>query len=118
MKPSSWDKQLGLASPLQCAAIQSGQTNHPSKNNEVGLDVSHHIHLSLEGRGKYFFLDILSHRMSVIGICTKPLARRTLPRVRGSAVGEGLRQEVSWVTEKGGPRDPTTPKDAGGTPAP
>jgi len=66
MKPSSWDKQLGLASPLQCAAIQSGQTNHPSKNNEVGLDVSHHIHLSLEGRGKYFFLDILSHRMSVI----------------------------------------------------
>src|SRR5208283_4105291 len=66
MKPSSWDKQLGLASPLQCAAIQSGQTNHPSKNNEVGLDVSHHIHLSLEGRGKYFFLDILSHRMSGI----------------------------------------------------
>jgi hypothetical protein len=24
-------------------------------------------------------------------ICTKPLARRTLPRVRGSAVGEGLK---------------------------
>jgi hypothetical protein len=67
MKPLSWDKQLGLASPLKCAAIQSGQTNHPSKN-EVGLDVSHHIHLSPEGRGKYFFLDILFHRMSVIGI--------------------------------------------------
>jgi hypothetical protein len=27
----------------------------------------------------------------VIEICTKPLARRTLPRVRGSAVGEGLK---------------------------
>jgi len=60
MKPSSWDKQLGLVSPLESAAIQSGQTKNPSKN-EVGLDVSHHIHLSPEGRGKYFFLDILSH---------------------------------------------------------
>jgi hypothetical protein len=64
MKPSSWDKQLGMVSPLKSAAIQSGQTNHPSKN-EVGLDVSHHIHLSPEGKGKYFFLDILFHRMSV-----------------------------------------------------
>jgi len=65
MKPLSWDKQLGLASPLERAAGQSDETNHPSKN-EVGLDVSHHIHVSPEGRGKYFFLDILFHRMSVI----------------------------------------------------
>ncbi len=69
MKPLSWDKQLGLASPLKCAAIQSGQTNNPSTDkdeaqDEVGLDVSHHIHLAPEGRGKYFFLDILSYRMS------------------------------------------------------
>ena len=63
MKPWSWDKQLGLASPLESAAGQSDETNHPSKN-EVGLDVSHHTHVSPEGRGKYFFLDILSHRMS------------------------------------------------------
>ena len=34
----------------------------------MGLDVSHHIHLAPEGRGKYFFLDIPSHRMSEIGI--------------------------------------------------
>src|ERR1039458_4680450 len=67
MKPFSWDKQLGLASPLKCAAIQSGQTNNPSRN-ETGLDVSHHIHVSPEGRGKNFFLDILFHRMSDIGI--------------------------------------------------
>jgi hypothetical protein len=60
MKPLSWNKQLGLALPLERAAGQSDETNHPSKN-EVGLDVSHHIHLSLEGRGKYFFLDILFH---------------------------------------------------------
>ena len=71
MKPWSWDKQLGLASPLKCAAIQSGQTKNPSMDkdeaeDEVGLDVSHHIHLAPEGRGKYFFLDILSHRMSAI----------------------------------------------------
>src|SRR5271157_2285304 len=63
MKPWSWDKQLGLASPLKCAAIQSGQTKNPSKH-EVGLDVSHHTHVSPEGRGKCFFLDILFHRKS------------------------------------------------------
>ena len=67
MKPSSGDKQLGMLSPLKSAAMQSGETNHPSQN-EVGLDVSHHIHLSLEGRGKYFFLDILFHRMSEMAI--------------------------------------------------
>ena len=64
MKPSSGDKQLGMLSPLKSAAMQSGQTKNPSQD-EVGLDVSHHIHLSLEGSGKYFFLDILFHRMSV-----------------------------------------------------
>jgi hypothetical protein len=42
--------------------------------------------------------------MRVMAIWTKMLARRTLPRVRGSAVVEGLRK-VSWVTEKGGPCD-------------
>jgi hypothetical protein len=67
MKPSSGDKQLGMVSPLKNAAMQSGQTNHPSQN-EVGLDVSHHAHLSPEGRGKYFFLDILFHRMSANAI--------------------------------------------------
>jgi hypothetical protein len=66
MEPLSWDKRLGLVSPLKSAAIQSGQTKNPSKDkdeveDEVGLDVSHHIHLSLEGRGKYFFLDIFFH---------------------------------------------------------
>jgi hypothetical protein len=60
MKPLSWDKQLGLVSPLKHAASQSNETNNPSKN-ETGLDVSHHTHVSPEGRGKYFFLDILSH---------------------------------------------------------
>jgi hypothetical protein len=71
MKPLSWDKQLGLALPLESAASQSGQTNNPSEN-ETGLDVSHHTHVSPEGRGKYFFLDILFHRMSEIGILRQP----------------------------------------------
>jgi hypothetical protein len=79
MKPSSGDKQLGMLSPLKSAAMQSGQTNHPSQN-EVGLDVSHHIHLSLEGRGKYFFLDILFHRMSAIGISRQLSSLRALPQ--------------------------------------
>lgn len=47
-------------------------------------------------------------------------ARQTLPRVRMSADGEGAREyrvEISWVTEKGGLYDPTSPKNAGRTPA-
>jgi hypothetical protein len=61
MKPLSWDKQLGLASPLQCAAIQSGQTNNPSMDkdevgDEVGLDVSHHTRISQRGGENLFSL--------------------------------------------------------------
>src|SRR5438552_7405109 len=66
MKPLSWDKQLGLASPRESAASQSDQTNHPSKN-EVRTGgagcKSPRPHLS-EGRGESFFLDILFNRMS------------------------------------------------------
>src|ERR1035437_8317169 len=79
MKPLSWDKQLGLVSPLKHAASQSNETNNPSKN-ETGLDVSHHTHVSPEGRGKYLFLDILFHRMSEMGIF-RQLAK-TAPRRR------------------------------------
>ena len=63
MKPFSWDKQLGLASPLNYAVIQSGIIKNPS-NKEAGLDVSHHALVSREGRGEIFFLDIPFHRMS------------------------------------------------------
>jgi hypothetical protein len=59
MKPSSWDKQLGLASPRESAASQSDQTINPSKNverNEVGLDVSHHARISQRGGEKIFYL--------------------------------------------------------------
>ena len=74
MKPLSWDKQLGLASPLKCAAIQSGQTVNPSKNevrNGGGAGCkSPHPHLT-EGRGESFFLDILFYRISVIAFHEK-----------------------------------------------
>ena len=59
MKPSSWDKQLGSASPRESAASQSDQTNNPSKNevrNEVGLDVSHYARISPRGGEKLFSL--------------------------------------------------------------
>ena len=65
MKPLGQGDQLGLASPLKYAAIQSGKTKTPS-NKEAGLDVSHHALVSREGRGENFFLDILFNRMSVI----------------------------------------------------
>src|SRR5450755_558819 len=72
MKPWTWDKQLGLALPLNCAAIQNVQTNTPPKN-EMGLDASHHIHLSLEGTGESFFLDILFHRISEMAMFRQQL---------------------------------------------
>jgi hypothetical protein len=55
MKPLPWDKQLGLASPMEYAAIQSGKTKSPS-NKEVGLDVSHHARIFSRGGEKLFFL--------------------------------------------------------------
>ena len=62
MKPSSWDKQLGLASPRESTASQSDQTNNPSKTevrNEVGLDVSHYARISQRGGEKFFSLTSL-----------------------------------------------------------
>jgi hypothetical protein len=55
MKPLSWDKQLGLALPLESAAGQSNQTKNPSKD-EVGLDASHHTRIFLRGGENLFFL--------------------------------------------------------------
>jgi hypothetical protein len=63
----SWDnKQLGLASPLQSAASQSGQPITLARMRGAGCK-SLHPHLS-EGRGEVFFLDILFYRMSEIAI--------------------------------------------------
>jgi hypothetical protein len=73
MKPSSRDYQLGLASPLNYAAIQSGNIKSPSKK-EAGLDVSHRALVSREGRGENFFLDILFNRMSAMAIFQQLLA--------------------------------------------
>src|SRR5882757_894039 len=55
MKPLSWDKQLGLASPLPYAAIQSGKNQNPPHEGD-GLDASHHIQVFSEGAEENFFL--------------------------------------------------------------
>jgi len=73
MKPSSRDHQLGLASPLNYTAIQSGYVESSSKR-ERGLDVSHHAPGPHEGRGENFFLDILFHRMRRKGQPNRPNA--------------------------------------------
>jgi hypothetical protein len=67
MKSSSWDQQLGLASPLNYAAIQSGKTKTPLRRRRSGqgLDASF---TAFRGEGREFFLDILFHRMSVTAI--------------------------------------------------
>ena len=61
MKPSSWDKQLGLAPSQESAASQSNQTNNPSMDEDeagdkVGLDASHHTRISPRGGEKILFL--------------------------------------------------------------
>ena len=83
MKPSSRDYPLGLASPLNYAAIKSGNLNikSPSKK-EAGLDVSHHALVSREGRGENFFLDIPFHRIAIYDSSTWqefPLSLIVLP---------------------------------------
>jgi hypothetical protein len=78
MKPSSRDHQLGLASPLNYVANQSGNIKSPSKK-EAGLDVSHQALVSREGRGENFFLDIPFHRMSVTTWQEFPLSLIVLP---------------------------------------
>lgn len=67
MKPLGQGDQLGLASPLKYAAIQSGKTKSPS-NKEAGLDASYQPSCPLEEDGEEFFLDILFNRMSEIAI--------------------------------------------------
>jgi hypothetical protein len=56
MKPSSRDPQLGLASPLNYAAIQSGKTKTPLRRRRSGqgLDASHNAFRG--GRGENFLL--------------------------------------------------------------
>jgi len=63
MKPLSWDTQLGLASPLEYAAIEGGKAKGPSRR-ETGLDASHLIQGLPRGDAENFFLDILSHRIT------------------------------------------------------
>src|SRR2546425_13057220 len=96
MKPSSWDKQLGLALPLERAAGQSRQTNNPSKN-EVGLDVSHHTRVFPRGGEKLFFLT-----SSFIG-CVHPFFSRQfeqwLARSAGSPREVVLRKKLRSILE-------------------
>src|SRR5438445_13546551 len=80
MKPSSGDRQLRLASPLQSAAGQSRRTNNPSEN-ETGLDVSHHTRVSPQGRGQVLFLDILFHTMSEVAMLRQQRELVPKPRV-------------------------------------
>jgi hypothetical protein len=92
MKPLSWDKQLGLASPLKSAAGQSNETKNPSKDkdevvDEMGLDASHHTRIFLRGVENLFFLDISFHRMSVMRYFNS-CVRRTIepPNLRNRTV--------------------------------
>jgi len=64
MKRSIRDEQLGLRSPLNYAAIQSGKTKTSlrRRRRRQGSDASHTA--SHRGEGRNFFLDVLFHRMS------------------------------------------------------
>ena len=78
MKPSSRDQQLGLASPLNYAAIQNGKIKNPSKKEEMEAGGWMQAHTAFrEGRGENFLLDILFHRMSEWILSLEPERRRT-----------------------------------------
>ena len=107
MKPFCWDKQLGLASPLKCVAIQSAKTKSSSKK-EIGLDASHCTRVSLEEREKNFFLDILFHRMSQIGmfrqLCRSECFLSSASQAAVSLAGCGRRRRLvqfSFVLDSG-----------------
>src|SRR5215470_2127609 len=89
MKPSSRDQQLGLASPWNFAAIQSGKTKTSlRRRTEAGLDAKP-TPTPTEGRGRNFFLDILFHRMSDMEILRQlsngERSFTMLPRAAGTA---------------------------------
>jgi hypothetical protein len=95
MKPSSRDHQLGLASPLNYVANQSGNIKSPSKK-EAGLDVSHQALVSREGRGENCFLDIPFHRMSVMAML------RQLPKL-------AIIMKINLASRNAMPQQPNTP---------
>jgi len=67
MKPSSWDHQWGLASPLESAVgPKTANTETPTLRMRWGAECkSPQPPLPPEeGSGEKFFLDILFHRMS------------------------------------------------------
>jgi hypothetical protein len=68
MKSLSPDQQLGLASPLNYAAIQSGKTKTPLRREEKRAGAGCKPHRLPRGEGRECFLDILFHRMSEMAI--------------------------------------------------
>jgi len=56
VKPSNRDPQLGLASPLNYATIQSGKTNTPLRRRRSGQGLDASPNAIREGREENFFL--------------------------------------------------------------
>ena len=92
MKPSGRDHQLGLASPLNYAAIQSGKIKSPSKK-EAGLDVSHHALVPARGGERIFFLT-----SSFIG-CVKWIVDRIAMRETGPNLFQMMRNADRSLAE-------------------
>src|ERR1700756_2477059 len=67
MKPSSWDEQLGLASPLECAASQGGKTKTSLGIRRGWMQATTSVSPT-RGEGRNFFLESLFNRMRKSGI--------------------------------------------------
>src|ERR1039457_1058457 len=90
MKPSSWDQQLGLASPRESAASQSDQTNHPSNTTVLERRRSSTKRTTVE-LSEQHPCDGLSKRSNGPGVM--PLrAHRANPE---DGIGKALRGRVS-----------------------
>jgi hypothetical protein len=64
MEPLTGDHPLGLASPLNYAAFESGKNKIPSKRDGAWMQVT--ARGLTERNGEVFFLDILFNRISVM----------------------------------------------------
>jgi len=72
MKPLTGNHQLGLVSPLNYTAIQNAKQKVLYEEHGAWMQLTALGSHGEQWRG--FFLDILSHRMSEIGILRQPLA--------------------------------------------
>ena len=76
MKPLTGDQQLRSVSLSYCVALQA--LNQNPLHEEEGAWMQAPIEVSRRGVGEVFSLDILSHRMSAVGLVNVVFSRKVI----------------------------------------